>query len=171
MALAEKIDTLAGFWKIDEKPTGSKDPFALRRAALGTIRLVVENGLRVKLLPVFAKALSFHGSDKETALAADLLAFFADRLKVTLKEKGERHDLIDAVFALSDEDDLVLLRARVAALAAFLKPEDGANLLLGYRRDPWPSVDHDLVVRAGTGLHHNFGVLRGSRRSPPRSTT
>jgi len=134
VALAEKIDTLAGFWKIDEKPTGSKDPFALRRAALGVIRLIVENGLRLKLLPVFAKALSFHGSDKEAALAADLLAFFADRLKVTLKEKGVRHDLIDAVFALGDEDDLVRLLARVDALAAFLKTDDGANLLAAAKR-------------------------------------
>jgi glycyl-tRNA synthetase beta chain len=134
VALAEKIDTLAGFWKIDEKPTGSKDPFALRRAALGAIRLVVENRLRVKLLPVFAKALSFHGSDKEAALSADLLAFFADRLKVTLKEKGVRHDLIDAVFALGGEDDLVRLLARVDALAAFLKTDDGSNLLIAARR-------------------------------------
>jgi glycyl-tRNA synthetase beta chain len=134
VALAEKIDTLAGFWKIDEKPTGSKDPFALRRAALGAIRLVVENRLHVKLLPVFAKALSFHGSDKEAALSADLLAFFADRLKVTLKEKGVRHDLIDAVFALGGEDDLVRLLARVDALAAFLKTDDGSNLLIAARR-------------------------------------
>ncbi len=134
VALAEKIDTLAGFWKIDEKPTGSKDPFALRRAALGVIRLIVENGLRVKLLPVFAKALSFHGSDKEAALAGDLLGFFADRLKVTLKEKGVRHDLIDAVFALGNEDDLVRLLARVDALAAFLKTDDGANLQAAAKR-------------------------------------
>jgi glycyl-tRNA synthetase beta chain len=134
VALAEKIDTLAGFWKIDEKPTGSKDPFALRRAALGAIRLVVENRLRVKLLPVFSKALTFHGAEKESALAADLLAFFADRLKVTLKEKGVRHDLIDAVFALGGEDDLVRLLARVDALAAFLKTDDGSNLLIAARR-------------------------------------
>ncbi len=134
VALAEKIDTLAGFWKIDEKPTGSKDPFALRRAALGAIRLVVENGLRVKLLPVFAKALSFHGSDKEAALSTDLLAFFADRLKVTLKEKGVRHDLIDAVFALGGEDDLVRLLARVEALGSFLKTDDGANLQAASKR-------------------------------------
>jgi glycyl-tRNA synthetase beta chain len=132
VALAEKIDTLAGFWSIDEKPTGSKDPFALRRAALGVIRLVLENGLRMELLPVFAAALAaFGGAEK---LAADLLAFFADRLKVSLKEKGVRHDLIDAVFALGGEDDLVRLLARVEALGAFLASDDGANLLAAARR-------------------------------------
>jgi glycyl-tRNA synthetase beta chain len=134
VALAEKIDTLAGFWMIDEKPTGSKDPFALRRAALGAIRLVVENKLRVKLLPIFSKALTFHGSEKEKPLSADLLSFFADRLKVTLKEKGVRHDLIDAVFALGGEDDLVRLLARVDALGSFLKTDDGANLQAAAKR-------------------------------------
>ena len=127
VALADKIDTLVGFWTIDEKPTGSKDPFALRRAALGVIRLVLENGLRLPLLDVFARA-----GAKDTA--GDLLAFFADRLKVHLKEKGTRHDLIDAVFALSGEDDLVRLLARVDALSAFLASDDGANLLVAYRR-------------------------------------
>jgi len=132
VALAEKIDTLAGFWSIDEKPTGSKDPFALRRAALGVIRLVLENGLRLNLVPVFGKALAgFAAPGKH---AADLLAFFADRLKVSLKEKGVRHDLIDAVFALGGEDDLVRLLARVDALGAFLKTDDGANLLAAARR-------------------------------------
>lgn len=136
VALAEKIDTLAGFWKIDEKPTGSKDPFALRRAALGVIRLIVENRLRLRLTALFATALGEYGVDgrRGAELSADLLGFFADRLKVTLREKGVRHDLIDAVFALGGEDDLVRLLARVDALAAFLKTDDGANLLAAAKR-------------------------------------
>jgi glycyl-tRNA synthetase beta chain len=137
VALAEKIDTLAGFWLIDEKPTGSKDPFALRRAALGAIRLIVENRVRLNLHPLFAAALLDYGTilrERVETLAVELLAFFADRLKVALKEKGVRHDLIDAVFALGGEDDLVRLLARVDALDSFLKGQDGANLLIGYRR-------------------------------------
>jgi len=126
IALADKIDTLVGFWTIDEKPTGSKDPFALRRAALGVIRLIIENNLRLSLLDVFAVA---GGKD----IASDLLTFFVDRLKVHLKEKGVRHDLIDAVFALG-EDDLVLVLARVEALGEFLGSDDGANLLVAYKR-------------------------------------
>jgi glycyl-tRNA synthetase beta chain len=132
VALAEKIDTLAGFWSIDEKPTGSKDPFALRRSALGVIRLVLENGLRLPLVPVFEAALAANRG--AAALATELLAFFADRLKVSLKEKGVRHDLIDAVFALGGEDDIVRLLARVEALGAFLASDDGANLLIAARR-------------------------------------
>ena len=128
VALADKIDTLVAFFGIDEKPTGSRDPFALRRAALGVIRLVVENGLRVGLSGLFGKA---GASD---AVAKDLLDFFADRLKVALREKGVRHDLIDAIFALGGEDDLVRLLARVDALAGFLGTDDGANLLVAYRR-------------------------------------
>jgi len=133
VALAEKLDTLAGFWSIDEKPTGSKDPFALRRSALGVIRLIVENKLRLGLRAVFDAAFAAYGASKPE-LGADLMGFFADRLKVVLKEKGVRHDLIDAVFALGGEDDLVRLLARVEALDAFLKGQDGANLLIGYRR-------------------------------------
>jgi len=126
VALADKIDTLVSFWIIDEKPTGSKDPFALRRAALGVIRLICENNLRLSLLDVFARA---GGTD----IAADLLAFFADRLKVHLKERGVRHDLIDAVFALG-EDDLVRVLALVDALGEFVASDDGANLLTAYKR-------------------------------------
>ncbi len=134
VALAEKIDTLAGFWAIDEKPTGSKDPFALRRAALGIIRLVLENGHRVPLKPVFAAQLrQFKVGEPET-IADDLLSFFADRLKVHLKEEGISHDLIQSVYALGGEDDLVRLVARVDALKAFLESEDGANLLTAYKR-------------------------------------
>jgi glycyl-tRNA synthetase beta chain len=128
VALADKIDTLAQFFAIDEKPTGSKDPFALRRAALGVIRLILENKLRIALIPVFRAASG------KTDVSADLLDFFADRLKVALRDQGVRHDLIAAVFALGNEDDLVRLLARVDALGAFLGTDDGANLLTAYRR-------------------------------------
>jgi glycyl-tRNA synthetase beta chain len=137
VALADKIDSLAGFFGIDEKPTGSKDPFALRRAALGVIRLIVENGLRLPLLPLFANAhAQYEGTLPRGPVetARDLLEFFADRLKVHLREKGVRHDLINAVFALGNEDDLVRLLARVKALGEFLGSDDGANLLIAYRR-------------------------------------
>jgi glycyl-tRNA synthetase beta chain len=117
VALADKLDALTGFFAAGEKPTGSGDPFALRRAALGIIRILLENKLRFAL-----------------KVSDDLLTFFADRLKVALKEKGVRHDLIDAVFGLGHEDDLVRLVARVEALQAFLKSDDGANLLAGYKR-------------------------------------
>ncbi|MCJ2181859.1 glycine--tRNA ligase subunit beta [Novosphingobium sp. 1949] len=116
VALADKLDTLRSFFAIEEKPTGSKDPFALRRAALGVIRLITDNGLRFGVAE------------------GDLLDFFADRLKVQQKEAGVRHDLIDAVFALGGEDDLVRLLARVHALQAFVQTDDGANLLAGYKR-------------------------------------
>ncbi len=137
-SLADKIDSLVGFFGIDEKPTGSKDPFALRRAALGVIRLVVENGLRLPLFTLFQfahaqyKPGTLSGDPKH--VANDLLEFFADRLKVHLREKGVRHDLVNAVFALGDEDDLVRLLARVDALGDFLGSDDGANLLVAYRR-------------------------------------
>jgi len=129
LALADKLDTLANFFAIGEKPTGSGDPFALRRAALGVIRLILENKLRMPLLTVF-KAAAPAGKDP----GKEPLEFFADRLKVHLRERGVRHDLIAAVFALGDEDDLVRLLARVDALGTFLKTEDGANLLVAYRR-------------------------------------
>ncbi len=143
VALADKIDTLVGFWAIDEKPTGSKDPYALRRAALGVIRLIVENGLRLHLLPAFGSAFGnlgtgVTGSAKKTAICDDLLAFFADRLKVHLRGQGVRHDLIAAVFspvrAAMAEDDLFRLIEKVKILAEFLATEDGANLLVAYRR-------------------------------------
>jgi len=155
LALADKIDTLVGFFAIDEKPTGSKDPFALRRAALGVIRLIIENNLRMSLSKVFAETVAQYMNQDNAAVQAgmsstdndetmatasldawhmpDLLAFFADRLKVHLKEKGVRHDLIDAVFALG-EDDLVRVLARVDALGDFLGTDDGANLLVAYKR-------------------------------------
>jgi len=135
VAMADKIDTLVGFWAIGEKPTGSKDPFALRRAALGVIRMIVENDRRVGLLDVFNRSWKAGGYDGSADDAGtDLLFFFADRLKVHLREQGVRHDLITAVFALGSEDDLVRLLARVEALGAFLDTEDGANLLTAYKR-------------------------------------
>jgi glycyl-tRNA synthetase beta chain len=135
VALADKIDTLVGFWAIDEKPTGSKDPYALRRAALGVIRLIVENKLRFPIL----KAAAAASVDRSTKvgldqLASDLLSFFADRLKVQLREQGARHDLVDAVFALEGQDDLLMVVRRVEALGKFLDTDDGKNLLAGTKR-------------------------------------
>ena len=132
VALADKIDSLVGFWSIDEKPTGSRDPYALRRAALGVIRLILENKLRLSLRGVFAAALANYPGAPDEAIA-DLPSFIADRLKVSLREQGVRHDLIDAVFAVSG-DDLVSLLNRVEALREFLDTDDGANLLVAYRR-------------------------------------
>ncbi len=136
VALADKLDTLVGFWAIDEKPTGSKDPYALRRAALGVIRLVLENGLRLPLNEAIGASMNAyaHAVAVPESIVDDLLAFFADRLKVHLREQGTRHDLISAVFALGGEDDLVRLIARVSALGGFLETDDGANLLTAYRR-------------------------------------
>ena len=170
MALADKLDTLVGFWAIDEKPTGSKDPYALRRAALGVIRIVLENELRLPLATVASRQLRrFDTADHRAQRgrwpatrrdgrrsrcrsrdvddarppfgdrnldprAIDLMAFFADRLKVYLRDKGARHDLIDAVFALPGQDDLLMIVRRVEALGRFLDTDDGKNLLAGYRR-------------------------------------
>jgi len=183
LALADKLDTLAGFWAIDERPTGSSDPYALRRAALGVVRVLLENNVRpqfgsvlstafAQVMPLAefhaarerrrlaegfeqggdaeaaealreraARDLSFEAAkkfveenrEKAAALFGSLVAFLADRLKVQLRDQGKRHDLVDAVFALGD-DDLVRIVARVEALDAFLKTEDGANLLAGYKR-------------------------------------
>jgi len=127
VSLADKIDILTGFWAIDEKPTGSKDPFALRRAALGVIRTFLNNEARANLSDVFAKG-------DERADSEDLLAFFADRLKVHLRGEGVRHDVIDACFQLGGQDDLVLLVSRVKSLQSFVETEDGKNLLAGYKR-------------------------------------
>lgn len=145
VALADKIDTLTGFWAIDEKPTGSKDPFALRRAALGVIRLVLGNGLRIGLDGIFSQANEVSGP-REGAFADvnELRAFFQDRLKVHLRDQGIRHDVIDACLAPSPlaatsaagpgNDDLTLIVKRAEALAAFLKTDDGENLLQGFKR-------------------------------------
>jgi glycyl-tRNA synthetase beta chain len=185
VALADKIDTLVGFWAINEKPTGSKDPYALRRAALGVIRIVIENKLRVPLRrlvwqhfgsvardealaraitllhPLNEQIATISASDIELAVKLevlvsekakevakphlvqahtylhqthDLIAFFADRLKVQLREQGARHDLVDAVFSLSGQDDLLMIVRRVEALGKFLESDDGKNLLAGVKR-------------------------------------
>lgn len=171
VALADKIDTLVGFWAIDEKPTGSKDPYALRRAALGVIRIVLENGLRLRLLPAFDhqyNVFAFHAKTVKKldglmvgASALSLLEFFIDRLKVYLRDKGARYDLIDAALgaaplsaqeltpeddpaALGElpaqvenaplQDDLLMITTKVAALDKFLGTDDGKNLLAGYKR-------------------------------------
>jgi glycyl-tRNA synthetase beta chain len=146
VALADKIDTLVGFWAIDEKPTGSKDPYALRRAALGVIRIVLDNGLRLHLTKQIHDACGGHaviaaGSTvvspgARAKLAADLLLFFFDRLKVQLRDQGARHDLVDAVLAQQGEgsDDLLLIARRVEALGKCLSTDDGASLLAGTKR-------------------------------------
>jgi len=150
VALADKLDMLVGFWAIDEKPTGSKDPFALRRAALGFIRIVLEREKRVNLAQAIAlaqnpyrEALTVQKSDGDASqilkhrgevLLESLRDFFADRLKVYLRDNGARHDLIDAVFALQGQDDLLMIVQRVEALGRFLETEDGASLLTLIRR-------------------------------------
>jgi glycyl-tRNA synthetase beta chain len=138
VALADKIDTLSGFWLIDEKPTGSKDPYALRRAALGTIRILLEHQRRLPLLPALKRSIELYSPKlaeaERSAVVADLLGFFADRLKVYLREQGARHDLIDAVFSVGGDDDLLMIVKRVEALAGFLNTEDGRNLLAGVKR-------------------------------------
>ncbi len=140
VALADKLDSLVGFFAIGEKPTGSKDPFALRRAALGVIRIILENGLRLPLEP--ALTFAFDGikgdllaevSDAET-VSAEIIGFIAERLRVHLRGEGVRHDLIAAVLGLGSEDDLVRLVARTDALTTLVGSDDGANLLAAYRR-------------------------------------
>jgi len=157
LALADKLDTLVGFWAIDEKPTGSKDPFALRRAALGIIRILVENSIRLNLERLIRDGFGYYGQIigyghvedlpedwnswpdakrgawLEAKIYRDLLAFFHDRLKVHLRDRGARHDLLDAVIS-EDADDLLMIVARVDALGRFLETDDGANLLAGVKR-------------------------------------
>lgn len=166
VALADKIDTLTGFWAIDEKPTGSKDPFALRRAALGVIRIVLENGLRFRLVPLTGTALSAAGVELPDEIDPDdytdldiplnLLAFFHDRLKVFLKDQGVRHDVIDACLAMPGNDDLTLLVKRATALSDFLKTDDGENLLQGFKR-----ANNILSqAEAADGVEYSFGADR-----------
>ncbi|MFN3955519.1 MAG: glycine--tRNA ligase subunit beta [Pararhodobacter sp.] len=162
VALADKIDTLTGFWAIDEKPTGSKDPYALRRAALGVIRLVLGNGLRLGLQKIFK--VSSGAFDSGTLMPfienqydeknADLLAFFHDRLKVFLREQGIRHDVIDACLAMPGNDDLTLLVSRAQALADFLETDDGENLIQGFKR-----ANNILTqAEAKDGVEYSFGA-------------
>ncbi|PWG03276.1 glycine--tRNA ligase subunit beta [Sphingosinicella humi] len=146
VSLADKLDSLGAFFAIDQQPTGSRDPFALRRSALGVIRLIVENGLRFPLAtvrPELVEGQSYFGREDESRASTgsartdwweELHDFFADRLKVQQREAGVRHDLIDAVFALGGEDDLVRLLARVKALQAFVETSEGTDLLAGYKR-------------------------------------
>lgn len=140
VALADKIDALVGFFAIDEKPTGSKDPFALRRAALGVIRIILENKLRLSLKALFAKSYHLYtdklkGLRPENEVAKDLMQFFIERLKVALKDQGIRFDLVEAVFASNSEnDDFFESQALVYALKDFLATENGANLITAYKR-------------------------------------
>jgi len=139
LALADKIDTLAGFWLVDEKPTGSKDPYALRRAALGVIRLVLSRDWHIPLTPLFMAALSYYegqgvkGKASHAVIAADLLHFFHERLTVYLREEGARHDAIDALLT-READDLLQIARRIEALIAFINGETGENLLIGTKR-------------------------------------
>ncbi len=160
VALADKLDTLVGFWAIGEKPTGSGDPYQLRRAALGVIRILLANDLRFKLSEKLGSALFGYLNQKNKHVrqgyeswaksdgdldstpysawdafhVSGLADFFRERLKVQLRDQGSRHDLIDAVFSLGKQDDLALIVKRVEALGEFLKTDDGANLLVGVRR-------------------------------------
>ena len=147
VALADKLDTLTGFWAIDEKPTGSKDPFALRRAALGVIRLLSENSVRLSLKDAISKG--YAGAD-----ADDLLGFFHDRLKVYLRDQGIRHDVIDACLVMDNNDDLTLLITRAKAMSAFLATDDGENLVQGYKRA------NNIVTQAQDkdGVEYSFGA-------------
>ncbi|MBK3665127.1 glycine--tRNA ligase subunit beta [Bradyrhizobium diazoefficiens] len=155
VALADKIDTFAGFWGSNEKPSGSRDPLGLRRAALGVIRIILENELRIRLEPLFYSALQKHSvvtitpaaekpltnpdvskihKQMRETVAKELVEFFAERLKLQLREQGARHDLVDAVFALGGQDDLLMIVRRVEALGKFLESDDGKNLLAGIKR-------------------------------------
>ncbi|ETX29759.1 glycine--tRNA ligase subunit beta [Roseivivax isoporae] len=165
VALADKLDTLAGFWAIDEKPTGSKDPFALRRAALGVIRLLLSNGLRLPLEAQFATAARPHDWTDEAAMAqanADLLSFFHDRLKVHLRDEGIRHDVIDACLAMPGSDDLTLLVTRARALQTVVATEDGENLVQGFKRA------NNILKQAEErdGVEYSFGPDRKFAEAP-----
>ena len=173
VALAEKIDKLTGFWAIDEKPTGSKDPFALRRAALGVIRILVENDVSLDLSVALYSGLKLHGvefgdaSDEQNFANLDtkvnLVSFLHDRLKVYLKDQGIRHDIIDACISSSDgapagategNDDLTLLVKRAKALSETLKTDDGENLIQGFKRA------NNILSQAedADGVEYSFGA-------------
>ena len=147
VALADKLDTLTGFWAIDEKPTGSKDPFALRRAALGVIRLILDNNLTLPLADKLSAADAGAG-------AADLLGFFQDRLKTYLRDRGIRHDVIDACSAMPQSDDLALLVKRAEALQGALATDDGENLIQGFKRA------NNILSQAEEkdGVEYSFGA-------------
>ena len=156
VALADKLDTLVGFWAIDEKPTGSKDPYALRRAALGVIRIILDKSLRLRM----------------NKGGEDLLAFFADRLKVYLKEQGARHDLIDAVFSLGGQDDLLMIVRRVEALSKFLDSDDGKNLLAGVKRaSNILKIEEKKDNRSFNGLPNPQLLIQGEERDLHRAVS
>jgi glycyl-tRNA synthetase beta chain len=156
VALADKLDTLVGFWAIDEKPTGSKDPYALRRAALGVIRIILDKSLRLRM----------------SKGGEDLLAFFADRLKVYLKEQGARHDLIDAVFSLGGQDDLLMIVRRVEALSKFLESDDGKNLLAGVKRaSNILKIEEKKDNRSFDGLPNAQLLIQGEERDLHRAVS
>lgn len=170
VALADKLDTLTGFWAIDQKPTGSKDPYALRRAALGVIRLVLSNDLRLPLLSLMEGQIAAHqsalGKPADPAIAADLLSFTHDRLKVHLKSEGIRHDVIDACLAMARADDLSLLVRRAHALQAFLDTEDGENLVQGFRR-----ANNILSqAEAADGVEYSYGAEVKFAETPEEKT-
>ncbi|MFG6562765.1 glycine--tRNA ligase subunit beta [Sulfitobacter sp. 1A13421] len=155
VAMAEKIDKLTGFWAIDEKPTGSKDPFALRRAALGVIRILVENDVSLSLNDVLGQSAEIVGDrDAGRADTADILGFIHDRLKVYLRDQGIRHDVIDACIAMDGSDDLTLLVKRARALSETLKTDDGENLIQGFKRA------NNILSQAeeADGVEYSFGA-------------
>ena len=197
VALADKLDTLVGFWAIDEKPTGSKDPYALRRSALGIIRAIAESGLRLPLISLSVAAderLTF-GTTQDKASGnwfgggraigliewngrkinvqlVDLLSFFADRLKVYLKEQGARHDLIDAVFSLGGQDDLLMIVRRVEALSKFLDSDDGKNLLAGVKRaSNILKIEEKKDNRSFNGLPNPQLLIQGEERDLHRAVS
>ncbi len=221
VALADKIDTLVGFWEIDEKPTGSKDPYALRRAALGIIRIVVQSQLRISLGDIIARSWFLVWSDRGNkaiqevynkikpvyryidadadslridvrsladgpgaglsheefhkrldASVQDLLTFFADRLKVYLKDQGARHDLIDAVFSLGGQDDLLMIVRRVEALSKFLESDDGKNLLSGVKRaSNILKIEEKKDGRSFDGLPNAQLLIQGEERDLHRAVS
>ena len=215
-ALADKLDTLVGFWAIDEKPTGSKDPYALRRAALGTIKILLENDLRAPLRILLsdqaARFMGFLDKDFDANLKLvgenhrakkrgvtsphgerlaveaneklgdwmngvdtiwkDLLTFFADRLKVYLKDQGARHDLIDAVFSLGGQDDLLMIVRRVEALSKFLDSDDGKNLLAGVKRaSNILKIEEKKDNRSFDGLPNAQLLIQGEERDLHRAVS
>jgi glycyl-tRNA synthetase beta chain len=178
VALADKLDQLAGFFAIGEKPSGSGDPYALRRAGLGIIRIIRENALRLRLLPLIqAAAHAFHHHGVHPVPPRDVMDFLADRLRVQLRAEGARHDVLAAVFAAKGEqgadDDLTRLLARTDAVAALLGTADGANLLIAYRRaanilriesrkdGPFDSAPDEALLRESAELDLNqaLGVV------------
>ena len=165
VALADKLDTLTGFWAIDEKPTGSKDPFALRRAALGVIRLVLENSLDLPLIAILLKAgtsMPWAQGTQEADAVADLLSFIHDRLKVYLRDQGIRHDVIDACIAMDGNDDLTLLVKRAQALNAVIQTDEGENLVQGFKRA------NNILSQAeeNDGVEYSFGADRKFASDP-----